>query len=86
MLSPSLRVRVEAYSGSAPNAKRVGDAADCDARDPVTGEVMLKVGEPVSVPVFIDPDFNGKEIEIRAIDPKTNVIHQRLKLKNARLD
>lgn len=86
MFSPTLNVRIEAYDGSGAKAKRVGDAADCDARDPVTGEIVLKANETSQVPILIDPEFTGDQVEIRAIDPKSNTIYHRLTLNNGRLD
>lgn len=86
MLSQTLSVRIEAFNGAGPKAKRVGDAADCDARDPGTGEISLRAGETTAVPLLVDPDFSGNEIEVRAIDPRTNVVYSRLTLKNGRLD
>jgi hypothetical protein len=86
LLTPELPVRVEAYSGSTAKAERVGQAADCEARDPITGDVTLRTGEVTQVPVLIDPDFSGNAVEIRVIDPRTNVALARLPLKNARLD
>jgi hypothetical protein len=86
MFNPTLRVRVEAFDGSTAKAKVVGQAEDCDARDPVTGEVELRAGVETSVPLVVDDDFNGREIEVRATDPRTGVVCGTLKLKNARLD
>jgi hypothetical protein len=80
------RVRIEAYDGKGAGAALVGDAADCEARDERTREVILQAGEETPVPVLIDPDFDGPEIEIRVSDPETRVVWKRHKLKNAMLD
>jgi hypothetical protein len=81
-----VRVKVQAHGGTAANAKVVGDAADCDARDESTHEVTLKPGAEVPVPVLIDPDFSGPFVEIRVTDPVTGQIWARKKLKNALMD
>jgi len=86
MFEPSLVVRLEAFDGTGPKAKPVGQAADCDARDPATGEVALQVGVETPVPLVVDPDFHGPSIEVRAIDPRTGAVLARLSLKNASLD
>jgi len=80
------RVRIEAYGGSGAKAKVVGKAADCEARDEKTSEVTLQAGKETPVPVLIDPDFDGAEIEIRVSDPQTRVVWAKRKLKNAMLD
>ncbi len=86
LLLDSLIVRIHAFDGSGPRAKRVGEAADCDARDPSTGDVMLRKGEETQVPIRIAEDFSGPAIEIRAVDPATGAILDRLKLKNSVLE
>ena len=83
---PPIRVRVEAYDGSGAKAKVVGEAADCEARDEKTREVTLQAGVETPVPVLIDPDFDGAEIEIRVSDSQTRVVWAKRKLKNAMLD
>lgn len=80
------RVKIEAYDGSGAKAKVVGEAADCEARDEKTREVNLQAGKETPVPVLIDPDFRGSEIEIRVSDPQTRVVWAKRKLKNAMLD
>ena len=86
MFGTPARVRVEAYDGSGAKAKVVGEAADCEARDEKTREVTLQAGKETPVPVLIDPDFDGAEIEIRVSDPQTRVVWAKRKLKNAMLD
>lgn len=86
LFDTTVRVRVEAYDGSGAKAKPVGEAADCEARDEKTHEVTLEMGKETPVPVLIDPDFDGEEIEIRVSDPQTRVVWAKLKLKNAMLD
>lgn len=86
MFGAPARVRIEAYDGSGAKAKVVGEAADCEGRDEKTREVTLPAGKETPVPVLIDPDFDGAEIEIRVSDPQTRVVWARRKLKNAMLD
>lgn len=83
LLSDSLAVRIEAFDGSGPKAKRVGEAADCEARDPASHLVTLKKGVETQVPVRIQDDFSAASVEIRATDPATGVIFGRLKLHNS---
>lgn len=80
------RIRIEAYVGSGSKAKVVGEAADCEARDERTREVTLQADKETPVPVLIDPEFDGSEIEIQVSDPDTRVVWAKRKLKNAMLD
>lgn len=80
------QVRIEVYDGTGAKAKPVGEAADCEARDEKTREVTLQANKETPVPVLIDPDFDGMEIEIRVSDPQTRVVWARFKLKNAMLE
>jgi len=86
MLARSVAARLEAFDGPGVKAKAVGQAGDCDARNPATGEVTLPVGEEVPIPLVVDPDFQGRQIEVRAVDPTTGVVLGRLTLQNARMD
>ena len=86
MFDTTARVRIEVYDGSGAKAKVVGEAADCEARDEITREVTLLANKETPVPVLIDPDFSGDEIEIRVSDPQTRVVWAKRKLKNAMLD
>lgn len=86
MFESSLVIRLEAFDGSGPKARPIGQAGDCDARDPATGEVVLQAGVETPVPLVVDPDFHGPRIDIRAIDPRSGVLLTRLSLNNARLD
>jgi len=79
-------VRIEAFDGTSNKAKVVGEAADCEARDEKTREVLLQAGKETPVPVLIDPDYNGSEIEIRVSDSQTKVVWAKRSLKNAMLD
>jgi len=83
LLGDSLTVRVDAYDGSGAKAKVVGQAADCEARDPASRLVTLTKGRETEVPIRIQEDFDGSSVEIRATDPATGAIFHRLKLKNA---
>lgn len=84
--NPPTAVRIEAYDGSGVKAKPVGEAADCEARNEKTREVALSANKETPVPVLIDPDFDGSEIEIRVSDPQTRVVWAKRKLKNAMLE
>ena len=83
LLSDSLTVRIEAYDGSGPKAKIVGEAADCESRDPATRLVTLTKGTETQVPIRIQDDFSGANVEIRATDPATGAVFHRLKLKSS---
>ena len=86
LFSSQLRVRVEAFDGPGVRAKRVGEAAESEARDEITYEVILSAGVETPVPVLLDHDFSGDSIEIRVTDPDTQRIWERLTLKNGMLD
>lgn len=83
---PPVYVLIEAYDGKGAKANLVGEAADCDARDEKTREVTLQANQETPVPVLIDPDFEGSEVEIRVSDPRTRVVWARKRLKNAMLE
>jgi PglZ domain len=84
LFESSLTIRLEAFDGTTPKAKLVGQAADCDARNPATGEITLQPGEN-AVPLVIDADYSGRQVEVRATDPRTGAILDRLTLKNDRM-
>ncbi len=86
LFTPSLSIRLDAFDGPGPKALSVGQAGDCDARDPITGEIKLQSGVETQVPLIIDPDFQGSRVEVRAIDPRTGAVLARLSLKNARMN
>ena len=86
MFTPSLPIRLEPFENSDLKARPVGAAGECDACDPATGEIMLQAGQETQVPLVIDPDYQGKNIEVRATDARTGAILDRLRLKNARMD
>jgi hypothetical protein len=86
MFGTSTRVRIEAYDGSGAKAKAFGEAADCEGRDEKTHEVTLQASKETPVPVLIDPDFDGPEIEIRVSDPQTRVVWAKCKLRNAMIE
>ena len=79
-------MRIEAYSGAGAKAKVVGEAADCEARDENTHEVTLSANQETPVPLLLDPDFDGTDIEIRVSDPQTRVVWARRKLNNAMIE
>lgn len=86
LFDASLVIRVEAYDGSGARAKVVGEAADCDARDPVTGLITLQRGQHTQILLRLDDDFEGQAIEVRAIDASgSGVALARLPLRNAML-
>jgi hypothetical protein len=80
------KVKIEVFDGSGAKSKLIGEAADCEARDEKTHVVTLDANKETPVPVLIDPDFNGPEIEIRVSEPETRVVWKRHKLKNSMLD
>lgn len=81
-----IHVLIEAFDGTGPKASLVGGAADCEARDEKTHVVTLEPGNETPVPVLINPDFDGPEVEIRVSEAENRVVWARLKLKNAMLD
>ncbi len=86
MFGTPAQVRIEGYDGKGANAKVVGEAADCEARDEKIREVTLQANKETPVPVLIDPDFEGPEVEIRVSDPGTRVVWARKRLKNAMME
>jgi hypothetical protein len=86
LYTESVRVKVEAYDGTSAKAEIVGEAADCEARDESTREVILKAGEETQVPVLLDSEFSGPVAEIRVLDPQNRVVWSKLSLRNAGLD
>ena len=65
----------------------VGEAADCEARDPHTGLVTLSAAERVHVPVALNPDFGGDAVEVRVVDATTpGKTYASLVLRNAILE
>lgn len=77
-----VRVRVEAYDGN----RRVGVAADCEALDEKTNEVVVRPGTPTPVPILLDRDFSGSSVEVRVRAAESDVIWAKLKLKNDIMD
>ncbi len=69
LLAPELDVRIQAFAPG--TARVVGEAADCEARDPHTGLVKLQASQKVHVPIAIEPDFDGDAVEIRVTDATT---------------
>lgn len=86
LVESSIRAKIEAFDGPGASARKVGDAADCEARDEITREVTLHAGQETQVPLLLDPDFRGDEVEIRATNPEAPVVWARLTLKNEMLD
>lgn len=83
--APELDVNVFAVAAGA--ARPVGQAADCEARDPATGLIRLKTGMEEAVAILIDDDFQGKQVEIRVFDASgSGVVLGSLTLKNACMD
>jgi hypothetical protein len=61
-----LPVRVQAFVPG--TADLVGEAADCEARDPHTGLVTLSAADRVHIPIALNPDFRGAAVEVRVVD------------------
>jgi hypothetical protein len=75
---------IKAYDGSGSKAKVVGEVVACDARDPVTGLITLHRGQHTQIPLWLEDDFEGRAIEVRASDASgSGVVLARLQLKNA---
>lgn len=82
---PQIHVRLVAIAAGVSG--QVGQAADCDARDPATGVISLRAGVEEPVLVRIDDDFSGPEVEIQVLDAgETGVVLGSKKLKNSCLD
>ncbi len=86
IIATQTAVRIEAYDGTGAAASVVGEAADCEERDEKTHVVTLQTNKETPVPVLIDPDFDGSEVEIRVGDAETRVVWARCTLKNAMID
>jgi hypothetical protein len=66
ILTPALPVRIRAFK---PGTREVvGEAVDCEARDPHTGLVTLRANQKTQVPIALDPDFQGTTVEVRVTD------------------
>jgi hypothetical protein len=85
LLNEPLVIRLEAYDTEGAKQK-VGDAADCAARDEDTHEVTLPPNAETEVPVLIGQDFSGPAIEIRVMSLDYSIVWSRLKLKNGIMD
>lgn len=84
VLETKLVVRMQAFVPG--TSKVVGEAADCEARDPHTGLVTLEANARVHVPIALEPDFDGDSVEIRASDATTpGRLYASLVLRNATL-
>lgn len=81
---PTLPVRIQVFAPGTGTV--VGEAADCEARDPETGLIVLSAGARVQVPLILSPDFSGAAVEVRALDPGTQRAYDTLALRNATLD
>jgi len=86
LVSQELRVKIEAFSGSGRNAKKIGEVAECDARDSLTYEVILEAGKETAVPLLLDHDITSDTIEVRATNPDAPVVWDKLTLSNNILD
>jgi hypothetical protein len=86
ILSFKRRVIIEAYSGTGKNADKVGETAECDARDPITREITLTAGQETPVPLLLDAEFNGEDVQIRVLDPDAPVVLASMNLKNGIID
>jgi hypothetical protein len=86
MFSDTVAVRLEAFASRDAKAVIVGHAAECDAYDSRTGEVLRRAGQETQVPLSVESDFSGASIDIRAADPRTGAVLGRLSLKNGRME
>lgn len=82
LVQGELRVRLEIRGVTGKKVGGlVGEAADCDARDPATGILALPQGVLVPVPVRLFDDFAGEAIEVQAFEaqePGTRLAVKRL--------
>jgi hypothetical protein len=87
LLTPEVLVRVEAFDGSGAKAAKVGEAADCDARDERTGFIRLRRDEETQVPLRIEDDFRGRQVDVRVVNADgPEVVFGRLTLKNGMME
>ena len=87
LLTPEVLVRVEAFDGTGAKAAKVGEAADCDARDERTGFIRLRRAEETQVPLRIEDDFRGRQVEVRVVNADgPEVVFGRLTLKNGMME
>jgi hypothetical protein len=86
MLTPQLSVKLEAFDGPGARANKVGEVAECDARDETSHLVTLMAGQETQVPLLLDADFRGQSVEIRVTNPDAPVVWARLILKNGIMD
>jgi hypothetical protein len=85
LVRPALPVRVQAFLPGTMQV--VGEAADCEARDPHTGLVTLSAAGQTQVPIAMNPDFEGDAVEIRVIDATVQgKVLASLRLNSALLD
>jgi hypothetical protein len=77
-----LDVRVIAVAAGI--ARPVAQAGDCEARDPGTGLIRLRVGVEEPVAIRVNDDFVGPELDLQVIDAGgAGLVLGSLKLKNA---
>jgi hypothetical protein len=69
VLRPTMPVRIQAFVPG--TAEVVGDAADCESRDPHTGLVTLSTTHKMHVPIALNPEFHGDAVELRVADATT---------------
>lgn len=85
VLHATLDVRVVAVE--AGTARQVGQAADCEARDPATGVIRLRANVEEAVAVRVDDGFDGPAVEVQALDAAgVGLVLGSKKLENACLD
>ncbi len=83
-----IEVRLEAWAKdpSGPGERIVGEPASSEPVNPATGNVRIKPGQAIKVPLKMDEDFTGS-FELRVVDPETRVAHAPpLKLKTSYLE
>lgn len=66
LVRAAIAVRVQAFVPG--TADLVGEAADCEARDPHTGLVTLSTTDRIHIPIALNPDFRGDTVEVRVVD------------------
>ena len=86
MFGEPLSIRLEAYDAANPKGAPIGEAADSEARDENTHEVLLQPNQEANIPLLISSEFHGEAVEIRALSSDRQVTWATLNLMNGILD
>jgi hypothetical protein len=71
-----IEVRLEAWAkeSSGSGGRIVGEPASSEYVNPASGNVRIKPGRAIKVPLKMDEEFNGP-FEVRVLDPETRAAH-----------